>query len=702
MLSDALQREATHVQTAPERLRHIFASSPGAPVLRALSKNPNTPSDVLWKLAAKFPREVLENPVLPLLHLENSDVGNAIPEAAALGFLCLDDLPGWMLSSFAHGPLGRNAEIKAAIGQHWQFSGEAEPGWEDAVRDAVSKLAKAEVTRLINDWYGDSVRLEHVLRLRLVPDWLAEPLSEELERAREINRRATPHTPPANDPGALDRSALSFIDRSQAARQVSQGLNEITVNSGGVTIRALDCLRKWRRSQWSRNANFDPDLAQTQLEQLAEKNSRARSHLISLLRKQARDQTADFNMLRRLATSPARVVRRVVARHPDAPQDVLELLASDPDAWVRGALARNERLPAQLLTRLAGDDNSVVRANAARHPQASHETLRRLAGDEDGEVLDALWHRSDLPEELTKVVERQRAQVTMWGSSRPPKQKAGDPQTPPEALERLAFETLAQANEADETLLRRVASHRNTPSSTLSVLATYAKGSVRAAVAGNAATPVEVLRRLSGDTFDVRKQLATNRWAPLEVLLNLLDEDKPFQNSLHHSFHRELAKNAALPVFALETLLSQVQAQIQKDAHTRIWNIAPEPTQPTYRSYFQDVWFPQQKESLFQALLTHPNASRELRLGVRELRREDVLLSLAQSDHPFQRAIALSCAQTPVEVLEANLYARNWLWRLAIARNPAVPHALLETLAHDGNHFVRSWAARRRQNQATA
>lgn len=61
---------AASPDTSPEQLRELAAISSKSISFR-VAANPNTPIDVLWKLGTKFPKQLLENPVLPLLLLEN-------------------------------------------------------------------------------------------------------------------------------------------------------------------------------------------------------------------------------------------------------------------------------------------------------------------------------------------------------------------------------------------------------------------------------------------------------------------------------------------------------------------------------------------------------------------------------------------------------------------------------------------------------
>ena len=117
--TERFRPEAESADTSPQRLRDIAAGVTHEPTLRAIARNPNTPAEVLWQLASRFPREVLGNPVLPLLHLENFDVGSTIPAFAAQHLLCVDELPSWMLDAFQRGPNNTASLLKEDIENHY-------------------------------------------------------------------------------------------------------------------------------------------------------------------------------------------------------------------------------------------------------------------------------------------------------------------------------------------------------------------------------------------------------------------------------------------------------------------------------------------------------------------------------------------------------------------------------------------------------
>lgn len=63
--------EALNENTAPERLGELVEKDASRAIHEAIAQNPNTPTYLLLKLFKNFPLEVINNPVIPLLLLEN-------------------------------------------------------------------------------------------------------------------------------------------------------------------------------------------------------------------------------------------------------------------------------------------------------------------------------------------------------------------------------------------------------------------------------------------------------------------------------------------------------------------------------------------------------------------------------------------------------------------------------------------------------
>ncbi|MEB3178490.1 MAG: hypothetical protein VKL59_05530 [Nostocaceae cyanobacterium] len=68
---------------------------------RNVTANPNTPSQVLLKLGAEFPRELLANPIFPLLFLENPNLISEIPSNTLESLLTQKSVPSFFLEMIA-------------------------------------------------------------------------------------------------------------------------------------------------------------------------------------------------------------------------------------------------------------------------------------------------------------------------------------------------------------------------------------------------------------------------------------------------------------------------------------------------------------------------------------------------------------------------------------------------------------------------
>lgn len=62
-------------------------------ILRSITANPNTPIEQLILLGANFPSELINNPVFPLLILENPYLFQEMPIETVASILLLDDVP---------------------------------------------------------------------------------------------------------------------------------------------------------------------------------------------------------------------------------------------------------------------------------------------------------------------------------------------------------------------------------------------------------------------------------------------------------------------------------------------------------------------------------------------------------------------------------------------------------------------------------
>src|SRR5579884_3786684 len=88
-----LRAEATNPETSPERLAKLAKNERIAPFVAA---NPNTSVETLLALAQAHPQEFLDNPILPLLHLEDPRQLTQIERLGALAVLRFGNVPRWL------------------------------------------------------------------------------------------------------------------------------------------------------------------------------------------------------------------------------------------------------------------------------------------------------------------------------------------------------------------------------------------------------------------------------------------------------------------------------------------------------------------------------------------------------------------------------------------------------------------------------
>lgn len=124
-----------------------------------VTTNPNTPRDVLLKLGAQFAGQLLDNPVFPLLLLENPNLLADMPLATLRSLLKRDVPPSFLkwaadnsdegvLLAVAMNPntpksalekllLSRNTEVVEAAKLHVNWAGEMNQGWDEAAIEAM-------------------------------------------------------------------------------------------------------------------------------------------------------------------------------------------------------------------------------------------------------------------------------------------------------------------------------------------------------------------------------------------------------------------------------------------------------------------------------------------------------------------------------------------------------------------------------------
>jgi hypothetical protein len=83
---------ATNPNTDPQLLCKIAAGKDWE-LRRLVASNPNTPTDILWRLGIDFPEAILSNPIFKLLQLEHINLAAEIPPATLTSLLQCEQVP---------------------------------------------------------------------------------------------------------------------------------------------------------------------------------------------------------------------------------------------------------------------------------------------------------------------------------------------------------------------------------------------------------------------------------------------------------------------------------------------------------------------------------------------------------------------------------------------------------------------------------
>lgn len=92
------KQQAASQNTPSQQLRELAATGNKA-ICEKVAANPNTPTDILLKLGAKYPKQLLENPVFSLLLLENPNLLEDIPLDTLISILKEKQAPAFILNT---------------------------------------------------------------------------------------------------------------------------------------------------------------------------------------------------------------------------------------------------------------------------------------------------------------------------------------------------------------------------------------------------------------------------------------------------------------------------------------------------------------------------------------------------------------------------------------------------------------------------
>ncbi len=114
-----LARLVANNPSAPANLMQQLATSNDKAIRKGVVSNPNTPVDLLVKLGKYFPKQLLNNPILSLLYLENPNLLYEIPLSTLLKMLKQKKVPVFFLEWAAE---HSDINVLKAVAQHLHTS----------------------------------------------------------------------------------------------------------------------------------------------------------------------------------------------------------------------------------------------------------------------------------------------------------------------------------------------------------------------------------------------------------------------------------------------------------------------------------------------------------------------------------------------------------------------------------------------------
>ena len=433
--SNELARQVALNPSTPPELLQKLAKSGNATTRLHVAANPNTPTKVLLNLGSEFPEALLDNPIFPLLLLENPNLVDEIPLSTLESLLKCETVPVSFLEQAANkwdrqvrlavatnartpkaalAKLGQSsdAQIAELARLHVNWAGEITEGWHEAAREAMQKTTTLVVIQ-------DREYLRELAKIGLLTEWVIQHL--------------------------LRLRGNSVIDL------VLQGVASWVHNFPHI----LELLAKDNKWEIRLAVAQNPNTPASILEELARRSDREirmalaqnPSTPASILEELARDWHWEIKMA--VAHNPntsARILEQLrredytyeqgVARNPNTPEKILEQLAQDNSCYVRSSVARNPNIPVRILEQLAQDNTWHVRWSIAANPNTPVRILKQLAKDTNNIIRRKVVKHPKIPVSVLEALSR----ANNWRIRRA---VAQNPNTPVRILEQLLAERVS-------------------------------------------------------------------------------------------------------------------------------------------------------------------------------------------------------------------------------------------------------------------
>jgi len=628
--------------TNPEILREL-ALFDDEKTREAVVSNANTPPEVLVQLGEEFPSQLLDNPVFPLLLLENPNFIKELPLFTLRSILKEKNVPDYILEQAADkADVGvqlalannvktsksilnrlsqsRDSEVVEAVNLHVNFVGELTGGVEEKIEELVPKS-------IPDNYRVDDISLEVVAQICSIPEFVIKHWVQQPKYKDSFCRKL-----------AVSLTTKPLVLKHLANYGDSRILRIVAENNRS----SVETLRKLASEE--------------QLEIVGTCLSR--------------NTNTPSDVLEKLSNDKYEWVRVNVAKHPNTSLNLLEEITNDVDAGVVYTAKRtieerqgkysiealyNPQTPASVLEKLIQEDPPAV----ARHPNTPAELLVELSQNAYERIREAVAENPNSPVSILEKLANDDHFLVRWRVSQ-------NPNTPIDIL----FKKLARDTRVARTIAKQMSNKKLDSyleaECILDIFAEYSNSSLETIVQKIAWEGGETARLFLARRFD----LPTDLYAQLAETNEL-------------KVHEALAQNPNTPASTLDKLASIEKFEIREQA---------------FRN-------PSLSKETVVRILCSKNASYFLKLNPDCLSRYlDSKASVinyytdAKSSSMWTSYITLIQPEIAQKILQNKSNSGFWVERLAVAQNPKASQNILYKLTEDCNQLVRAAARDTLQN----
>lgn len=631
-------------------------------IRKTVIRNPNTPRDILFKLGAEFPEELINNPVWTLLFLEDPSLNGNLPLSVQQHLLYQEDVPDYLMELMA---AGGDLNLGLGLARH--------PKTPYPLLQQLFKTGQTPVQ--------EAVQL-HIKWLEPPQQSLEEMITATLEqRSSEQSTKATLMS--------LVESGLLFDLMGRSNPGNNQETNEVSHPS--LWIKGLENLKtkKIKDKDIPLDNFLDNNHAlENILSELCddfnptiEKYFSGKPHTYSEIFPENFPDVVELPNPTEKPLPPPQKIPSLVSQWLQrfnfviffilesildsvcTPPWLLSLLAHG-NLSVRCQVLTHPNLPSFILAKLAMDHHILVQRDVAKHPNTPASGLEVLAWSSDSQVrYYVAKHLNTGPFELLALaldpVMRVRREI------------AQNPHSPALALELLAMD--------DDILVRvEVVKHSKVPLYYLDSLVIDYNLYIR--------TKANVLKEPTDVTIEWIKPII--RQEGLEVKKNLfynfeipLDWLKALATDPDRRVRQGIVNYRYLPSFLVDKLAQDNNLEIRCSAINH-----PNISVPMLRKLVCDRNSYKESDKFYRQVAFNYLKHNPKGLPL-------VLKKIAEySTDSFERWVVLLHPKILPSTLAQHRRSLDWVERYCIAQHPNTPPHTLAELVKEGNRIVRTVA----------